>query len=396
MRDALIVSAVRTPIGKAIRGTLRTVRPDDLAALVIREAIARVPGLEPERIEDVILGCAMPEGSQGMNVGRIAVLRAGLPYSVPAMTVNRFCASGLESIAVAAQRIQTGGADIVLAGGVESMSQVPLGGKSPMPNPHLVDEMPGVYLSMGLTAENLARQYDITREEQDIFAMESHRKAVEAIDAGRFQEETTPVPVRLVSPGDNGRREEKKFLFEVDEGPRRGTSLEKLASLKPAFHARGTVTAGNSSQMSDGAAAVILVSEEKAKQLGATPLARFVGYAVAGVPPEIMGIGPTKAIPKVLEKTGLKIEDLDLIELNEAFAAQSLAVLRKCPLPQDRLNVSGGAIALGHPLGVTGTKLTVTLLHELRRRKGRYGMVTMCVGGGMGGAGIFERVRGLP
>lgn len=392
MRDAYIISAVRTPVGKAIRGTLRTTRPDDLAALVLREAIARAPGLKAEQIEDVILGCAMPEGPQGMNIGRIAVLRAGIPYSVPAMTVNRFCASGLESIAIAAQRIQSGGADIVLAGGAESMSHVPLGGKGPLPNPHLVDEMPGAYLNMGLTAENLVRQYEITREEQDVFAMESHRKAVEAIDAGRFQEETIPVPVRLVSPGANGHPEEKEFLFEVDEGPRRDTSLAKLASLRPAFHVRGTVTAGNSSQISDGASAVVLASEEKVKQLGVTPLARFVGYAVAGVPPEIMGIGPAKAIPKVLKKTGLKAEDLDLIELNEAFAAQSLAVLRDCPLPRDRVNVSGGAVALGHPLGETGTKLTVTLLHELRRREGRYGMVTMCVGGGMGGAGIFERV----
>jgi acetyl-CoA acyltransferase len=392
MRDAYIVSAVRTPIGKAVRGTLRTVRPDDLAALVIREALARVPGLEPEQVEDVILGCAMPEGSQGMNVGRIAMLRAGIPYSVPAMTVNRFCASGLESIAIAAQRIQAGAADIVLAGGTESMSQVPLGGKGPMPNPYLVDEMPGTYLNMGLTAENLVRQYDITREEQDVFALESHRKAVAAIDAGRFQEETIPVPVRLVSPVDNGRRKEKELLFDVDEGPRRDTSLERLASLRPAFHARGTVTAGNSSQTSDGAAAVVLLSEEKVKELGVTPLARFVGYAAAGVPPEIMGIGPAKAIPKVLQKVGLKIEDLDLIELNEAFAAQSLAVLRDCPLPRDRLNVYGGAVALGHPLGATGAKLTTTLLHELRRREGRYGMVTMCIGGGMGAAGIFERV----
>jgi len=360
--------------------------------LVIREAIARVPGLLPEQVEDVILGCAMPEGSQGMNVARIAALRADVPHSVPAMTVNRFCASGLETIAIAAQRIQIGVADVIVAGGTESMSQVPMGGKSPLPNPHLVQEAPDTYLSMGLIAENLVRLYDIPREEQDAFALESHRKAVEAIDAGRFRKETIPVPVRLVSPGKDGGRIEKEFLLEVDEGPRRDTSLEKLGTLKPAFHAHGTVTAGNSSLVSDGAAAVVVVSEEKVNDLGLRPLARFVGYATVGVAPEIMGIGPTKAIPKVLEQVGLRLEDLDLIELNEAFAAQALAVLRDYPLPRDRLNVNGGAIALGHPLGATGTKLTVTLLHELQRGKRRYGMTTMCVGGGMGGAGIFEKV----
>ena len=392
MRQAYIVSAVRTPVGRAIKGSLRTVRPDDLGALVIREAIARVPGLLPEQVEDVILGCAMPEGSQGMNVARIAALRADVPHSVPAMTVNRFCASGLETIAIAAQRIQIGVADVIVAGGTESMSQVPMGGKSPLPNPHLVQEAPDTYLSMGLIAENLVRLYDIPREEQDVFALESHRKAVEAIDAGRFRKETIPVPVRLVSPGKDGGRIEKEFLLEVDEGPRRDTSLEKLGTLKPAFHAHGTVTAGNSSLVSDGAAAVVVVSEEKVNDLGLRPLARFVGYATVGVAPEIMGIGPTKAIPKVLEQVGLRLEDLDLIELNEAFAAQALAVLRDYPLPRDRLNVNGGAIALGHPLGATGTKLTVTLLHELQRGKRRYGMTTMCVGGGMGGAGIFEKV----
>ncbi|OHB85642.1 MAG: acetyl-CoA acetyltransferase [Planctomycetes bacterium RBG_16_64_12] len=392
MREAYIVSAVRTPVGKAGRGTLRTVRPDDLGALVLREAIARVPGLAPEEVEDVILGCAMPEGSQGMNVGRIAMLRAGIPYSVPAMTVNRFCVTGLETIAIAAHRVQLGVADIIVAGGTESMSQVPMGGRSPLPNAYLVENLPDAYLSMGLTAENVVRQYKISREDQDAFALESHQKAVAAIDAGRFEEEIIPVPVKLVTPGRNGRCEENELMFRVDEGPRRDTSMEALAALKPAFHATGTVTAGNSSQTSDGAAAVVVMSEDKVKQLGLKPLARFVGYAAAGVPPGIMGIGPTKAIPKLLKQLGMKLEDLDLIELNEAFAGQALAVVRECGLPRARLNVNGGAIALGHPLGATGSKLTATLLYELRRRNGRYGIVTMCVGGGMGGAGIFERV----
>jgi acetyl-CoA acyltransferase len=392
MREAFIVSAVRTPIGRAVRGTLRNVRPDDLGALVLREAIARAPGLEAEQVDDVILGCAMPEGSQGMNVGRIASLRAGIPYSVPAMTVNRFCASGLETIAIAAHRIQVGAADIVVAGGAESMSLIPMGGKSPLPNPHLIAEYPDAYLNMGLTAENIADKYQIPREEQDAFALESHQKALAAIDAGRFAEETIPVPIHLVSVGRNGKREQKELQFTVDECPRRETSREALAALKPAFRAKGSVTPGNSSQMSDGAAAVVVMSEEKVKQLGLKPLARFVGYTTAGVPPEIMGIGPTKAIPKLLKQVGMKIEDLDLIELNEAFAVQALAVVRDCALPRERLNVNGGAVALGHPLGATGAKLTATLLYELRRRNGRYGMVTMCVGGGMGGAGIFERL----
>lgn len=392
MREAYIVSAVRTPVGKAGRGTLKAVRPDDLGGLVLREALARVPALPPEEVEDVILGCAMPEGSQGMNVSRIATLRAGIPFTVPAMTVNRFCASGLETIAIAAHRVQLGVADVVLAGGTESMTQIPMGGRSPLPNPYLIEHNPDAYLGMGLTAENVARQYGIPRADQDQFALESHQKAVAAIDAGRFDEETVPVPVPLVTPGPNGSRVEKEILFRVDEGPRRDTSLEALGSLKPAFHVKGSVTAGNSSQMSDGAAAVIVMSEDKVKQLGIKPLARFVGYATAGVPPEVMGIGPVKAIPKLLKLVGLKIEDLDLIELNEAFAAQALAVIKDCGLPRERLNVNGGAIALGHPLAATGAKLTTTLLHELRRRNGRYGLVTMCVGGGMGGAGIFERV----
>ena len=392
MREAFIVSAVRTPVGRAVRGTLRNTRPDDLGAVVLREAIARVPGLQAEQIDDVILGCAMPEGPQGMNVARIAMLRAGLPYSVPAMTVNRYCASGLETIAIAANRIQAGMADVVVAGGAETMSLVPMGGKSPLPNPQLMEEYPDVYLNMGSTAENLADQYHISREEQDAFSFESHQKALAALDAGRFAEETVPVPVRIVSLNGNGKREQKETLFTADECPRRETSREALAALKPSFRVKGSVTPGNSSQMSDGAAAVVVMSEEMTKQLGLTPLGRFVGYAAAGVPPEVMGIGPTKAIPKVLKRVGLKVEDLDLIELNEAFAVQALAVVHDCGLPRDRLNVNGGAVALGHPLGATGSKLTATLLYELRRRKGRYGMVTMCVGGGMGGAGIFERL----
>jgi acetyl-CoA acyltransferase len=368
------------------------VRPDELGAFVLREVLARVPQLPPDQIDDVILGCAMPEGPQGMNVGRVASLRAGIPYTVPAMTVNRFCASGLETIAIAAHRVQLGVADVILAGGTESMTLIPMGGRSPLPNPTLVEEMPGSYLGMGLTAENVAAQYQIPRDQQDCFALESHQKAVAAIEAGRFEEETVPVPVRLVSPGSNGGRDEKEVLFRVDEGPRRDTSLEALGSLKPAFRIKGSVTAGNSSQMSDGAAAVVVMSEDKVKQLGVTPMARFVGYATAGVPPEVMGLGPVKAIPKLLGQVGLKADDLDLIELNEAFAVQSLAVIRDCGLPRERVNVNGGAIALGHPLGATGAKLTTTLLHELRRREGRYGMVSMCIGGGMGGAGIFERV----
>lgn len=391
MKDAYIVAAVRTPVGRALRGSLKTVRPDDLGALVIREALARVPGLAAEEVDDVILGCAMPEGVQGMNMGRIAALRAGLPDSVPAMTVNRFCASGLETIAIAAHRIQAGAAEVVIAGGAESMSLVPMGGKSFLPNPQLVDNMPDAYLSMGLTAEKVAHQYGISRVEQDTFALESHQKAAAAIDAGRFRDECVAVPVRTVQPGRDGGREEKSLKFEVDEGPRRDTSLEALGALKPAFQLKGSVTAGNASQMSDGAAVVVVMSGERMRALGVKPLARFVGYATAGVVPELMGIGPTKAIPKLLKQVGLKVDDLDLIELNEAFAVQCLAVVRDCQLPCERINVNGGAIALGHPLGATGAKLTTSLLYELQRRQGRYGMVSMCIGGGMGGAGIFQR-----
>lgn len=392
MPDAYILSAVRTPVGKAPRGSLRRVRPDDMAALVIAEAVRRVPGLDPGAVDDVILGCAMPEGPQGMNVARIAALRAGLPVSVPAVTVNRFCASGAEAIARAAAQVQAGLADVVVAGGTESMSLLGLGGRSFDPNPRIVDEYPDVYLSMGLTAENLAECYAISREDQDAFALRSHQRAVAALRDGRFAAECIPVPVRETDLGADGRPQTRESLFTADEGPRPDTSAEALAKLKPVFHARGTVTAGNASQMSDGAAAVVVASEARARELGAQPLARFVAYAAAGVPPELMGMGPVAAIPKALRVAGLNLGDLDLIELNEAFAVQALAVIREAFLPPDIVNVNGGAVALGHPLGATGAKLTCTLLAELQRRRARYGMVTMCVGGGQGAALLLERV----
>src|SRR3989475_4069147 len=392
MKEAFIVAAARTPVGKAPNGKIRTVRPDDLAALAIKAALSRVPQISPDLIEDFILGCAMPEGAQGMNIARIACQRAGLPDSVPGATVNRFCASGLEAIAKAAQRVLSGMADVIIGGGTESMSQVPMGGFRMSPNPCLVDQMPDAYLAMGLTAENVANKFGVSREDADTFSYQSHQKAVAALDAGRFKEECVCVPVREVNL-ENGKRKVTEFKFEADEGPRRDTSLEKLAALKPAFNPKGTVTAGNASQRSDGAAAVVLMSGEKVKELGLKPLARFVTYAVGGVPPGIMGIGPVAAIPKALKKAGLKIEDLDAIELNEAFACQALSVIRQVGLPRDRVNVNGGAIALGHPLGATGAKLTVSILQELKRRNGRYGLVTMCIGGGMGGAGIFELCR---
>jgi len=390
MKEAFIVSAVRTPVGKAPNGKIRTVRPDDLAALVIKAALERVPALPQDQVEDVILGCAMPEGAQGMNVARIASQRAGLPEAVPGVTINRFCASGLESIATGAQRILSGMADVIIAGGTESMSYVPMGGFKLSPNPNLVNEMPDAYLGMGLTAENVAARFGVSREDADKFAYESHKKAVAAIDAGQFKEELASVPVREVTLDEKAKRKLKESVFDVDEGPRRDTSMEKLAALKPVFNPKGTVTAGNASQRSDGAAAVVLMSGEKLREMKLKPLARFVTYAVAGVPPGIMGIGPVQAIPKALQRAGLKLNDIDLIELNEAFACQALAVIRQASLPSDRVNVNGGAVALGHPLGATGAKLTVSILHELKRRKGRYGLVTMCVGGGMGAAGIFE------
>jgi acetyl-CoA acyltransferase len=393
MKEAFIVAAARTPVGKAPNGKIRTVRPDDLAALVIKAVLARLPGLAPELVEDVILGCAMPEGAQGMNVARIASQRAGLPETVPGVTVNRFCASGLEAIATGAQRILSGMADVIIAGGTESMSYVPMGGFKLSPNPHLVNEMPDAYLGMGFTAENVASRFGVSREDADAFAYQSHQKAIAAMDAGRFKEESVPVPVREVTLDENGKRKISESVFDSDEGARRDTSMEKLRSLKPVFNPNGTVTAGNASQRSDGAAAVVLMSGEKVRELNLKPLARFVTYAIAGVPPGIMGIGPVQAIPKALKRAGLKLDDIDLIELNEAFACQALAVIREAALAPDRVNVNGGAVALGHPLGATGAKLTVSILHELRRRNGRYGLVTMCVGGGMGGAGIFELCR---
>jgi acetyl-CoA acyltransferase len=396
MRDAVIASSVRTAVGKAGKGTLRSTRPDDLAAVAIRAAIDRVPGLDAKEIDDVILGCAMPEAEQGMNVARIAALRAGLPVETSAMTINRFCSSGLQAIAQAAERIMLGGAEVILAGGTESMSLVPMGGNKVAPNPWLMDHYPDAYLGMGLTAENLARKYSITRRQADEFSYASHQKALAAIAAGKFKDEIVPVEVRttIVSNGDGrgGRAKTATSIFEIDEGPRADTSVEALAKLKPAFHARGTVTAGNSSQMSDGAAASVVMSADRARALGVKPLARFVAFATAGAPPEEMGIGPVHAIPKVLKLAGLRLDQIDVIELNEAFAAQSLAVIQMAGLDPARINPNGGAIALGHPLGCTGAKLTATILRELERRNARYGLVTMCIGGGMGAAGIFERI----
>jgi len=396
MREAVIVSSVRTPVGKAPKGTLRATRPDDLAALVIKEAIARAPGLDPKEIEDVILGCAMPEAEQGMNVARIASLRAGLPVEASAMTINRFCSSGLQAIALAAERIMAGQGDLAVAGGTESMSMVPMGGNKISPNPSLMDTYPDAYLGMGLTAENLSKKYGITREQADEFSYASHQKALAAISAGRFKDETVPVEVNYVAfenGASNGAKPKVvKITFDTDEGPRSDTSLEVLGKLKPAFHAHGVVTAGNSSQMSDGAAAAVVMSAERARALGLKPLARFLSFATAGCLPEEMGVGPVYAIPKALKIAGLKLDQIDVIELNEAFAAQTLAVIKLAGLDPARVNVNGGAIALGHPLGCTGAKLTATILRELERRKARYGLVTMCVGGGMGAAGIFERI----
>jgi acetyl-CoA acyltransferase len=393
MRDAVIISAVRTPIGKAPGGTLRRARPDDMAAHVLRAVMARAPAARAADVDDVILGCAMPEAEQGMNVARIASLRAGLPHDVSAVTVNRFCASGLQAIAYAAERVRGGGARAILAGGTESMSLVPMGGHTITPNPTLVHDYPDVYLTTGLVAETHAREYGISRDEQDAFALESHRRAVAAIDAGRFADEISPLDVQVVETDANGRPSAATVTLAADEGPRRDTSLQALAKLRPAFHVQGTVTAGNSSQMSDGAAAVLVTSDAYASEVGATPLARVVGYATAGVAPERFGIGPVPAIRKVLAQTGLTLDDIDLVELNEAFASQALACLRELDIDRDRLNVNGGAIALGHPLGCTGARLTVSILYELQRRKARYGLVTMCVGGGMGAAGIFEMIN---
>ncbi len=402
MLEAVIVSALRTPVGRAYKGTLRATRPDDLAALVIMQAIASVPGLSASEVDDVILGCAMPEGEQGMNVARIAALRAGLPVETSAMTVNRFCSSGLQAIALAADRIRGGGADVIVAGGTESMSMVPMGGNKISPNPWLVDNYPDAYINMGLGTENIARKFGILREAADRFAMASHEKAIAAIAAGKFKDETLPVEVKTIFLPSNGNGSSAKakqqkpstqsVLFDTDELPRADTSLEALAKLKPAFHLKGSVTAGNSSPMSDGAAAVVVMSDSRAKTLGVKPLARFVAYATAGCPPEEFGIGPVNAIPKALKLAGLKLDDIAVIELNEAFAAQSLAVIQQAGLDPSKVNPNGGAITLGHPLGCTGAKLTAGILRELERRNARYGMITMCIGGGMGAAGIVERL----
>jgi len=392
MQDAVVVAATRTAVGKAPNGTLKTVRPDEMAAAVIGEALRRAPGIDPRDVDDVIMGCAMPEAEQGLNVARIASLRAGVPVDASAVTMNRFCASGLQAIASGAEHIMCGFADIVVAGGTESMSLVPMGGNKVCPNPTLVDEYPDVYLSTGLVAENHARDYAISREEQDAFALRSHQRAVAAIEAGRFADEITPLTFKVALPQNGRPADLRDVRFAQDEGPRRDTSAEALAKLRPAFHTNGTVTAGNSSQTSDGAAAVVLMSAAAAKERGLQPLARFVAYATAGVAPERFGIGPVPAVRKVLERAGLTLDQIDLVELNEAFASQVLAVLRELPIDPDRLNVNGGAIALGHPLGCTGAKLTTSLLYEMRRRHARYGLVTMCVGGGMGAAGIFERL----
>ncbi|HVF44404.1 MAG TPA: acetyl-CoA C-acyltransferase [Pyrinomonadaceae bacterium] len=392
MREAVIVSAVRTAVGKAPKGTLRNTRPDEMGAAVIEEALRRAEGVAKTEVEDVIMGCAMPEAEQGMNVARAAAIRAGLPVETSAMTINRFCSSGLQSIAIAADRVRTGGADVIVAGGLETMSMIPMGGHIIRPNPYLVEHYPDFYLNMGLATENVARKYEVSRDEQDAFALRSHQRAAAAQDAGHFDDEIVPLKVTSEELNERGRKTAREVAFSRDEGVRRDSSEEGLAKLKPAFHAKGTITAGNSSQMSDGAAAAVVMSDERARQLNLKPLARFVAYATAGCPPEEMGIGPVHAIPKVLKIAGLKLEDIDVIELNEAFAAQSVAVMRTLGLDPERVNVNGGAIARGHPLGCTGAKLTATILRELERRGGRYGMVTMCVGGGMGAAGIFERL----
>ncbi len=392
MREVVLVSSVRTPVGRAYKGTLRATRPDDLAAVAIKGALERIPQLDPKEIEDVILGCAMPEAEQGMNVARTASLRAGLPVEASAMTINRFCSSGLQSIAMAADRIASGGAEVIVAGGTESMSMVPMGGHKVSLNPWLVDHYPDAFLSMGLTAERVGQRFGITREMADEFSLQSHQKALAAIQAEKFEDEVVPVPVSFTTP--NGSKPKKQeIVFKMDEGPRSDTSLDVLLSLKPAFHAKGTVTAGNSSQMSDGAAAAVVMSAEKAKALNIKPLVRYVSFATAGYKPEEMGLGPVFAVPKALKLAGLKLSDIDVIELNEAFAAQALAVIKEGGLDPARVNPNGGAIALGHPLGCTGAKLTATIIRELKRRNGRYGMVTMCVGGGMGAAGIFENLN---
>ena len=393
MKDAVIVSAVRTPVGKAKRGGLATVRPDEMAAIVIKELLKRTPNLDPAQVEDVVFGCAFPEGEQGLNTARMISLRAGLPDSVPAETINRYCSSGVQSIAHVANAIQSGQIEMGIAGGVESMSMVPMMGYKFSANPYFAQDLPHYYTNMGLTAENVAVKYGVSRADQDEFSLKSHQRAAKAVESGLFDPELVPIDVEVVEFNGHEKPEKKNFTVKRDEGPRADTNIDALSKLKPAFKEGGTVTAGNASQMSDGAAAVMVMSAERAAELGLTPLARFVSFAVGGVPPEIMGIGPVVAIPKALKLVGLKIDDIDLIELNEAFAAQSLAVIRTLELDESKINVNGGAIALGHPLGCTGTKLTTQLIYEMGRRNSKYGMVTMCIGGGMGAAAIFENLQ---
>ncbi len=393
MREAVVVSAVRTAVGKAPRGILKDTRPDDVAAIVIKEAVARVPGLKLEEVEDIVLGCAFPESDQGLNLARVVAMRAGFPHTVSGQTVNRFCSSGLQAIATAAYEIMVGGAEVIIAGGVEFMSQVPIMGLTPSPNPYLVEHNPQAFTSMGLTAENVAEKFGITREEQDRFALSSHQKAAKAIREGKLKEEIIPIPAKVKEVKEDGTIIVKEVIFDTDEGVRYDASLEGMAALKPVFKANGTVTAGNASQTSDGAAALVLMPRERAEALKVKPMAIFRSFAVAGVPPEIMGIGPAYAVPKALKKAGLTIKDIGLVELNEAFASQSLYVIRELGLNLDIVNVNGGAIAVGHPLGCTGAKLTTTLLYEMKRRNVRYGLVTMCIGGGMGAAGVFEKVE---
>ncbi len=392
MKDAVIVSAVRTAVGKAPKGMLKNTRPDDLGAAAIKGAVERAAGLDLKEIDDVIMGCAFPEAQQGMNVARTAAILAGIPPETSAMTVNRYCSSGLQTIALAADRIRTGGAEVIVAGGLETMSMIPMGGNTFRPNPKLAETYPDYYLNMGLTAENLARKYEITREQADQFSLESHQKAAAAIQAGKFKDEIVSLSVAVDSIDEKGRVLRKEMAFDTDEGVRHDATYEGLAKLKPVFHVKGTVTAGNASQMSDGAAAAVVMSAEKAQALGLKPLARFVSFATAGCLPEEMGIGPVYAIPKALKLAGLTLDQIDVIELNEAFAAQGLSVMKVLGMDPAKVNVNGGAVALGHPLGCTGAKLTATVLQELKRRNARYGMVTMCVGGGMGAAGIFERL----
>jgi acetyl-CoA acyltransferase len=393
MKEAVVVSAVRTAVGKAPRGILKDTRPDDVAAIVIKEAVARVPGLKLEEVEEIVLGCAFPESDQGLNLARVVAMRAGFPYTVSGQTVNRFCSSGLQAIATAAYEIMVGGQDVIIAGGVEFMSQVPIMGLTPSPNPYLVEHNPQAFTSMGLTAENVAEKFGVTREEQDRFALSSHQKAAKAIREGKLKEEIIPIPAKVKEVKEDGTIIVKEVIFDTDEGVRYDASLEGMAALKPVFKANGTVTAGNASQTSDGAAALVLMPRERAEALKVKPMAIFRSFAVAGVPPEIMGIGPAYAVPKALKKAGLTIKDIGLVELNEAFASQSLYVIRELGLNLDIVNVNGGAIAVGHPLGCTGAKLTTTLLYEMKRRNVRYGLVTMCIGGGMGAAGVFEKVE---